>query len=114
MSNIAWYEVSIFIEYLDFICSEIIRCITYALSNILFCFKRFSYKWKAVIPGSNWYHSHSSYQRGDGLLGMYIVRLPPEQEVHSLHYDFDLTDHYIIAQEWFHGVRDKNFDFFII
>ena len=45
---------------------------------------------------------------------MYIVRLPPEQEVHSLHYDFDLTDHYIIAQEWFHGVRDKHFDFFII
>ena len=24
MSNIAWYEVSIFIEYLDFICSEFI------------------------------------------------------------------------------------------
>ena len=62
-------------------------------------------KWKAVIPGSNWYHSHSSYQRGDGLLGMYIVRLPPESEVHSRHYDYDLTDHYIIAQEWFHGVR---------
>jgi len=67
--------------------------------------QRFSLKWKAVIPGSNWYHSHSSYQRGDGLLGMYIVRLPPESEVHSRHYDYDLTDHYIIAQEWFHGVR---------
>ena len=80
----------------------------------MFCFERFSYKWKAVIPGSNWYHSHSSYQRGDGLLGMYIVRLPPEQEVHSLHYDFDLTDHYIIAQEWFHGVRDKHLHCFII
>ena len=35
---------------------------------------------------------------------MYIVRLPPESEVHSRHYDYDLTDHYIIAQEWFHGV----------
>ena len=70
---------------------------------IIICL-RFSYKWKAVIPGSNWYHSHSSYQRGDGLFGMYVVRVPPQVEVHAQHYDYDLTDHQIVIQEWFHGV----------
>ena len=65
---------------------------------------RFQYKWTATVPGTNWYHSHVAFQRGDGLLGMYIVRLPPEEEVHSQGYDYDLTDHHIIAQEWFHGV----------
>ena len=56
------------------------------------------------MPGTNWYHSHVAFQRGDGLLGMYVVRLPPEEEVHVKAYDYDLTDHHIIAQEWFHGV----------
>ena len=35
---------------------------------------------------------------------MYTVRLPPEDEPHSRLYDYDLTDHLIVAQEWFHGV----------
>ena len=81
-----------------------LKTLTNAITRKVVYIQRFSLKWKAVIPGSNWYHSHSAYQRGDGLLGMYIVRLPPESEVHSRHYDYDLTDHYIIAQEWFHGV----------
>ena len=57
------------------------------------------------MPGTNWYHSHTAFQRGDGLLGMYTVRLPPEDEPHAARYDYDLTDHLIVAQEWFHGVR---------
>ena len=57
------------------------------------------------MPGTSWYHSHTAYQRGDGLFGMYIVRLPPDMEVHSYNYDFDLTEHYIIVQEWFHAVK---------
>ena len=35
---------------------------------------------------------------------MYVVRLPPEEESHARRYDYDLTDHHMIAQEWFHGV----------
>ena len=74
--------------------------------------KRFDYHWTAVVPGTSWYHSHTAYQRGDGLFGMYIVRLPPDMEVHSYNYDFDLTEHYIIVQEWFHAV--KHYSVFII
>ena len=73
---------------------------TYVLS-------RFQYRWTATVPGTNWYHSHVAFQRGDGLLGMYVVRLPPKDEVHSKSYDYDLTDHHIVAQEWFHGVSFK-------
>jgi FtsP/CotA-like multicopper oxidase with cupredoxin domain len=87
----------------------------YFCQNVI-CFfinvKRFDYHWTAVVPGTNWYHSHTAYQRGDGLFGMYIVRLPPDMEVHSYNYDFDLTEHYIIVQEWFHGV--KNYSVFTI
>ena len=68
-----------------------------------YCF-RFQYRWTATVPGTNWYHSHMAFQRGDGLLGMYIVRIPPEEEPHTSRYDYDLTDHHIVAQEWFHGV----------
>ena len=35
---------------------------------------------------------------------MYVVRLPPEEESHANRYDYDLTDHHMITQEWFHGV----------
>ena len=38
------------------------------------------------------------------MLGMYVVRLPPEEESHANGYDYDLTDHHMITQEWFHGV----------
>ena len=68
-------------------------------------FERFVYRWTATVPGTNWYHSHIAHQRGDGLLGMYVVRLPPEEESHARRYDYDLTDHHMIAQEWFHGVN---------
>ena len=68
-------------------------------------FERFVYRWTATVPGTNWYHSHIAHQRGDGVLGMYVVRLPPEEESHARRYDYDLTDHHMIAQEWFHGVN---------
>ena len=50
------------------------------------------------------YHSHLSFQRGDGLFGPYIVRMIKEQDPNSNEYDFDLTEHFISVQEWFHKV----------
>ena len=90
--EICWIRIIILIELIN-----ATKVYTYILS-------RFQYKWTATVPGTNWYHSHVAFQRGDGLLGMYVVRLPPEDEVHSKSYDYDLTDHHIVAQEWFHGV----------
>ena len=50
------------------------------------------------------YHSHVSHQRGDGNFGPYIVRQTPEDDPNSHLYDFDLTEHMIFPQEWFHEV----------
>lgn len=55
------------------------------------------------------YHSHMSFQRGDGLFGPYIVRQPLGQDPNENLYDFDLTEHFIFPQEWFHAVSKKNF-----
>ena len=84
------------------------HCVVHYRFNLFLKFiVRFQYKWTATVPGTNWYHSHVAFQRGDGLLGMYIVRLPPDEETHVKSYDYDLTDHHIVAQEWFHGVSSR-------
>ena len=65
---------------------------------------RFVYKFRARTTGTMFYHSHTSFQRGDGAFGPYIVRRTPESEPNSHLYDFDLTEHLIFPQEWFHSV----------
>ena len=55
------------------------------------------------------YHSHTSFQRGDGAFGAYIVRRTPDREPNSHLYDFDLTEHLIFPQEWFHSVSTRLF-----
>ena len=50
------------------------------------------------------YHSHVAFQRGDGLFGPYIVRAIKDTDPNSKEYDFDLTEHFISVQEWFHQV----------
>ena len=65
---------------------------------------RFTYKFKAQTTGTMFYHSHVSHQRGDGNFGPYIVRQTPEDDPNSHLYDYDLTEHMIFPQEWFHEV----------
>lgn len=48
------------------------------------------------------HHSHIQYQRGDGLFGPYIVRQSKEKDPNFDQYDFDLTEHSIMVQEYFH------------
>ena len=67
--------------------------------------RRFRYKFKADTVGSMFYHSHSSFQRGDGLFGPYIVRTNRALDPNGDEYDLDLTEHYIHVQEWFHKVK---------
>jgi hypothetical protein len=50
------------------------------------------------------YHSHMSFQRGDGAIGPYIVRLTAQNDPNAHLYEYDLTDHFIFPQEWFHIV----------
>ena len=62
----------------------------------------FRYKFEAKVPGTHFYHSHLSFQRGDGAFGAFVARQPVEEEPHSKWYDYDLSEHIIFPQEWFH------------
>ena len=68
------------------------------------CIRRFVYSFKARTTGTMFYHSHVSFQRGDGMFGPYIVRRAQGKDPNEHLYDYDLTEHYIFPQEWFHAV----------
>ena len=68
---------------------------------------RFQYSFVAATPGTNFWHSHTMFQRGDGHFGAYVVRQTSQDEAHSKLYDYDLTEHVIVAQEWFHAVSSN-------
>ena len=70
---------------------------------------RFVYKFRARTTGTMFYHSHTSFQRGDGAFGPYIVRRTAEKEPQAELYDFDLTEHLIFPQEWFHSASREAF-----
>jgi FtsP/CotA-like multicopper oxidase with cupredoxin domain len=53
------------------------------------------YDFKAEPSGTFWYHSHSKFQRDDGLSGALVVREKPQPGV------CDLTEHVIHLQDWF-------------
>ncbi|XP_019874659.2 uncharacterized protein LOC109602679 [Aethina tumida] len=49
----------------------------------------FRYDFKAVNPGTHFWHSHSGVQRADGAFGALIVRQPAEDDAHAGLYDND-------------------------
>ena len=70
---------------------------------------RFVYKFRARTTGTMFYHSHTSFQRGEGAFGPCIVRRTAENDPQTHLYDFDLTEHLIFPQEWFHAASREAF-----
>ena len=62
----------------------------------------FVYRFRASVPGTHFWHSHNSYQRGDGHFGPYVVRQPRSEDPLARLYDEDRTDHILFLQELFH------------
>lgn len=60
----------------------------------------FRYNFNAENAGTHFWHSHLGMQRGDGLYGAFIVRNPAEP--HENLYDFDMSEHTIITNDWTH------------
>lgn len=58
------------------------------------------------------HHSHMQFQRGNGVFGAYIVRQSRQKDPHAHLYDFDLTDHVIFVQEYFHRTSEEVFAFY--
>jgi len=54
------------------------------------------YQFTANPAGTFWYHSHTAFQRDDGLSGIFVVR---ERDLDDV--GCDLSEHVIHLQEWF-------------
>ncbi|XP_059140381.1 uncharacterized protein LOC131928383 [Physella acuta] len=61
---------------------------------------KFTYRFKVETSGTHFWHGHAGAQRADGLFGPLIVRLPEVNEPYHLLYDFDLSEHVILINDW--------------
>ncbi|XP_055595658.1 uncharacterized protein LOC129746164 isoform X2 [Uranotaenia lowii] len=59
---------------------------------------QFRYNFGADDPGTQWYHSHSGFQKANGHVGAAIVRNPKDVNIDL--YDHDLTEHVILLSDW--------------
>ncbi|KZS15189.1 Laccase 2 [Daphnia magna] len=60
----------------------------------------FRYNFIAENPGTHFYHSHSGFQRSDGVFGSLVVRQNKERDPHSSLYDYDLPEHVMMISDW--------------
>ncbi|KAF5271888.1 hypothetical protein FQA39_LY18812 [Lamprigera yunnana] len=69
----------------------------------------FRYQWLASNVGSHFWHSHTGFQKMDGLTGRIIVREQKSNDPHRLLYDYDLSEHVIFLQDWAHEYVQEKF-----
>ncbi|CAL1684660.1 unnamed protein product [Lasius platythorax] len=69
----------------------------------------FRYQWGANNPGTHFWHAHSGLQKMDGIFGSLIVRQPPEHDPQSHLYDYDLSTHVLIINDWMHDQAVSRF-----
>ncbi|XP_072743934.1 uncharacterized protein [Anoplolepis gracilipes] len=62
----------------------------------------FRYQFGANNAGTHFWHAHSGFQKMDGVFGSLIVRQPPEYDPHSHLYDYDLSTHVVVINDWMH------------
>ncbi|XP_014471746.1 PREDICTED: laccase-4-like [Dinoponera quadriceps] len=62
----------------------------------------FRYQWSASNPGTHFWHAHTGLQKMDGVFGSIVVRQPPEYDPHGHLYDYDLSTHVLIMNDWMH------------
>ncbi|XP_033096094.1 uncharacterized protein LOC117100492 isoform X2 [Anneissia japonica] len=61
----------------------------------------FLYSFQAEPAGTHWWHSEAGTQRANGLFGALIVRQAQSRDTHYSLYDYDLSEHTIIVNDWF-------------
>ncbi|KAF5290993.1 hypothetical protein FQA39_LY14524 [Lamprigera yunnana] len=73
----------------------------------------FRYKWVASNVGSHFWHSHTGFQKMDGLTGRIIVRQQKSNDPHRSLYDYDLSEHIIFLQDWTHEYAQEKYPGYI-
>ncbi|XP_076766747.1 uncharacterized protein LOC143433334 [Xylocopa sonorina] len=67
----------------------------------------FRYDYVATEAGTHFWHSHLGFQRGDGVFGALIVRVPPKMNWHNVLYDID--EHTVLITDWTHQLGIDKF-----
>lgn len=68
----------------------------------------FRYSFVATEVGTHFYHSHSGFQKLNGLHGNLVVRGPKNEDPHKDLFDFDLAEHEIILVDWMHDYAEMH------
>ncbi|XP_034939119.1 laccase-2-like isoform X2 [Chelonus insularis] len=64
----------------------------------------FQYKFRASVPGTHLWHSHSGADIANGIFGSLIVRQADAREPHRALYDVDDPDHVLLVSQWHHSI----------
>lgn len=70
---------------------------------------KFRYAFHADDEGTHFYHSHAGHQKANGIYGALIVRAPNDHNPNKHVYDYDLSEHLIIASDWMHHLAEEDF-----
>ncbi|XP_050689230.1 uncharacterized protein LOC126981747 [Eriocheir sinensis] len=69
----------------------------------------FRYHFLADQPGTQYWHSHSGFQRTDGMFGALVVREPREDDPQRHLYDVDDPMHNLVLTDWLDGLGIAKF-----
>lgn len=58
------------------------------------------YQFAAGNSGTHFWHAHTGLHKMDGIFGSLIIREPIETEPNTDLYDFDLSNHIIVINDW--------------
>ncbi|XP_031349751.1 laccase-1-like [Photinus pyralis] len=75
----------------------------------IFSGNAFRYKWKADNPGTHFWHSHTGFQKMDGISGSLIIRQTSSRDHHSSAFNNDLSEHVIVLNDWHHYLTSETF-----
>lgn len=70
----------------------------------------FRYTFRALNPGTHFYHSHYVSHHADGIFGPFIVRQPVLHDPNSHLYDYDLDEHILMLSSWSHEISSYSLD----
>ena len=62
----------------------------------------FKYQFRAMNPGTHFWHAHSGIHAVEGLVGSFIVKEPKSEELNSELWDQDRIDNIIFVTDWYH------------
>ncbi|XP_063850104.1 uncharacterized protein LOC135094180 [Scylla paramamosain] len=69
----------------------------------------FRYRFVADEPGTHYWHSHSGFQRTDGMFGALVVHQVPASDPHVTLYDTDDPKHTLVLTDWLNGLSFHKF-----